>query len=490
MLEAINDFLINLIHNVRVADILDVVLVSAFLFVLTTWLQQSTSRSTSRSLFVVASVFGVVYVLARFFEMYLMEVLIEAVAVILVLATIVAFQSDIRQMAERVGTWRLTTRPFSSSSSDSTIDLLTQAVAKMAESRTGALIAVKGRESWDHLIQGGIALDGAVSEALLQSLFNPGAPGHDGAVLLDGDRIVKFAAHLPLSTHMPEVSQSGGTRHTAALGLAEQSDALVIVVSEERGTISIAHRGQLTVLSSASALKGELQSFWERHYDPRIPTRPAWWRRGVTRAAVLSVVLAVLLWFLFAYRPDTVYRMFDVPIELQNLPPTWSLVEPTPSEVRVTLTGSELAFQNLDPSTLAISLDLTGVEEGPNEFVIGDDDLELPSGLQLYQVEPSTVQIRAQPLQPVRVPVQVQTTGTVPPSLELVSLQPTPDSVGVLVPKGLSTPPTAVPTHPIDLGAVTESSSVEVELDLPPKTQLPDGQSSTVSVYVRVRPRP
>ncbi|MGM0459963.1 MAG: diadenylate cyclase [Bacteroidota bacterium] len=92
------------------------------------------------------------------------------------------------------------------------------------------------------------------------------APGHDGAVLSDGQRILKFGVHLPLSTNLHKLSRSG-TRHTAALGLSEQCDALVIVVSEERGAISIAQNGQIKELESHSDLKKHLDDFWAENYQ-------------------------------------------------------------------------------------------------------------------------------------------------------------------------------------------------------------------------------
>lgn len=117
------------------------------------------------------------------------------------------------------------------------------AASKLGEMRTGALIAVKGAEPWDHHMQGGIELGGAISLPLLFSLFDHRTPGHDGALLIEGNRVTKFAVQLPLAPIPPHVIRYGGTRHAAGLGLAEVCDAFIVVVSEERGTISLAHDG-------------------------------------------------------------------------------------------------------------------------------------------------------------------------------------------------------------------------------------------------------
>lgn len=488
MLGSIHSILADLFRTFRLADLFDIALVAGFLFLVLTWLQQIASRQTSRSLLSIAVVFATIYLLARFFEMYLAEALIEVLLIIFVITTIVVFQAELRRLIHRLGSWRIF-RPSTSTPPSATIDLLTKAVAKLADTQTGALIALRGREPWAHLIQGGIPLDGTVSEPLLRSLFNPSAPGHDGAVLLEGNRVVKFAAHLPLATHLPAASRNGGTRHAAALGLAEQCDALVIVVSEERGSVSVAHRGQLTPLESVSALKDRLTAFWQKHYDTASHDRPAWWRRRMPRTAMLSLVLATMLWLVFAYRPDTVYRAFTVPIELRNLEETeWALRDPVPpSEADVTLAGPDLAFESLDPSTLVISLNADEAREGLNEFVIRDDNLPLPANLRLYQVDPASVTLRLERVRAMNVPVEVITAGRLPDSLALAGVQPDPDTVEVLVPRDVNETPTAVPTYPIELDSITGPSVIETELDLPEAVRMAPDAASTVNVRVEVR---
>ena len=105
------------------------------------------------------------------------------------------------------------------------------------------MIVLQGNDPLERHINGGTNLDGIVSEPLLESLFDPHSIGHDGAVIIDGNRVTKFGCHLPLSMNTSKY-ENIGLRHTAALGLAERSDAICIVVSEERGTISLAYHGK------------------------------------------------------------------------------------------------------------------------------------------------------------------------------------------------------------------------------------------------------
>lgn len=489
MLDAATSFLRNLSQNVRFADLLDVALVALFLYVFLDWLRRSTSRSASRRTLIAVAFFGGVYLLARLFDLYLVESLIQVLLIVFLLAAVVAFQTDIRRLADRLAMWR----PFrnndgSASKYTRVIDVLTEASAGMAEENTGALIAILGREPWDRHIEGGILLGGTVSLPLLFSIFHPKTPGHDGAVLIEGDRISRFAAHLPLADHLPDASRHGGTRHAAALGLAEQCDALVIVVSEERGVISVAQDGRLLELASASELKPRLEAFYKAHYTAQQGDGTGW-KPATLQNASLAILLAVFSWLLFAYRPDVVYRPMVVPIELRNVPPEFGLDEDIPSEARVTLAGSEQTFRLQDPAGLVATLDLANIEEGMNEFTLTEDNLGLRAGIQLYNVEPRTIRIDAEPLRRVRAPVEVQTSGTLADSLELLGLFPRPDSVTLLVPDDQEIRALKVATQQIALGPVAGTTTLTTSLVPPEGTRLLPNQPTEIAVNVQVRRR-
>src|SRR5690606_35599191 len=335
MIETFQDFLQDFARSFGLRDLLDVALVSIILYVILGWLRRELSRNM---LVAVVVLFGV-YAITRLLQLYLFELVFRGLFFLILLAIVIVFQADIRRLVERIGLW-ITGGRMSTSRDRQVVDLLVEATENLAERRTGALIAIRGREEWERLIDGGIEHGGKISLPLLYSLFNPTSPAHDGAVLLEGSRITRFGAHLPLSKNLDEVGDHG-TRHTAALGLAEACDALVIVVSEEHGTISLAHDGRLLPIETASDLKGHLESFWEQKYEAKSDGALARWNAQKLRTALLAVVLAMLAWLLFVFEPGLVYRTLTVPVELRNLPAEWSLDEPSPSEVRITLAGPQ-----------------------------------------------------------------------------------------------------------------------------------------------------
>lgn len=126
-----------------------------------------------------------------------------------------------------------------------TVDELSKGVHELAERQIGALIVIVRQMSIDHLVQVGTEIDAKVTSELLNSIFLPYSPIHDGAVIIQREKITSAGCILPLS-HNPDIAKSFGTRHRAALGISEQTDALVLVVSEETGKISIVHDGKIT----------------------------------------------------------------------------------------------------------------------------------------------------------------------------------------------------------------------------------------------------
>lgn len=479
------NYLNELLNTLRLVDILDIAIAAAIIYIFLQWVRSSTSRSANRRVLITAVVVATTYLTASFFEMYLVKTLVQVVLLLLLLGAVVVFQTDIRRMVDQIGSMRMF-RSNQPAPVSSVIDVLTEAASQMAEMNRGALIALHGAEPWDRHIEGGIRLEGRASLPLLYSIFNPTSPGHDGAVLIEGEKIIKFGAHLPLSTRLPKVSKHGGTRHAAALGLAEQCDALVIVVSEERGVVSVARGNMLYEMETATELKEQLVDFWEEHYDPDSNSRPGWFSRHGT-TALLALAIATTLWLAFAYRPDMVLRTFTVPIEYRNLKEGLALEEDVPTEARVTVSGSEQEFRGWDPTGLTASFDLSQIEEGENELGIAEENLRLPQDLSVYTVEPRSIDLDVYRQETVDVPIKVRTTGTLADSLELLNVVPEPDSVPVLVRQDSQQRPAEVQTEPVDLGQVQGSGSVEGRLMPPENGRLTTNQTLAVTVHILVK---
>lgn len=285
-----------LTRNVRIADLLDIGIISVFVYSAIVWFKRTTSRSVVIGVLLLTGI----YLLARTFDLYLTSLLFQAFFAVLLMAMVVVFQEEIRRAFERIALWGSfrDRRRFAALPG---VDALLEGVSTLASNRTGALIVIRGREPLDRHVEGGIPLFGRVSKPLLYSIFDPHSPGHDGAVLIEGDRISKFGAHLPLSKNLAQIGTLG-TRHSAALGMSECSDAFVIAVSEERGTIHVAENGRMEALHSVAELKDRLERFYAERFRQAKPSDlPSPFRQNA-RIKIFSLILACLGWYLFVYR--------------------------------------------------------------------------------------------------------------------------------------------------------------------------------------------
>jgi diadenylate cyclase len=202
-----------------------------------------------------------------------------------------------------------------------------------------------------------VDLDGRVSAPLLISLFDPDSVGHDGAVIVDGEIVTRFSVHLPLSRDFEQLGQLG-TRHGAALGLAELTDALCLVVSEERGEISVARNHLLRRLPTREALETELERFVQAKRTPEARRRTLWsvlTTNWLEKTA--AVGLALGLWAVFVSGGQGVRRERAAPVLVDNVPPGFEITAVEPKEVELTLTGPRRMFYTLTDSELEVRVD-------------------------------------------------------------------------------------------------------------------------------------
>jgi len=177
----------------------------------------------------------------------------------IVFAVIVLFQSDIRRALAHLGRAPFFRYFAKAESEEETVEELVVAANMLSTQRIGAIIAIERQIGLRNYIEGGIPLDAVLSYDLLLSIFQPGSPLHDGAVIVQEDRVAAAACFLPLSVN-PRLSKELGSRHRAAIGLTEENDSVAVVVSEETGTISLVADGQIERGVDADDLRARLRT--------------------------------------------------------------------------------------------------------------------------------------------------------------------------------------------------------------------------------------
>jgi uncharacterized protein (TIGR00159 family) len=243
----------DLLKNFSLIDLIDI-LVVAFLIYRILLLIQGTRAL--QMLVGLATIF-VVYVMAQFFQLMTLSWILNNFLSSIILVIVVLFQAEIRRGLARVGK-----NPFSSSIEEvdeGFVPELARAANTLANRKIGAIIVVERETGLSDYIRDGVNVDARATKEIITSIFLPTSPIHDGAIIIRRGRIVAAGCFFPLATDL-EIHQDLGTRHRAALGISEESDAAVIVVSEERGEVSLVQGGKIYFNLDAESLEQRLRS--------------------------------------------------------------------------------------------------------------------------------------------------------------------------------------------------------------------------------------
>src|SRR5262245_8538469 len=327
--------------------------------------------------------------LAHRLELPITAWVMHLAAITSVVLLVLVYYSEIRFALIHLDPFRRFMRPRHLGRSSDMV-AISEAVFSLAKAHCGALIVLRENDSIDHLLVGGIPLGGQVSHEILKAIFHTFSPVHDGAVVIDDGQVSRIGVFLPL-TNSTDLPNYYGTRHRAALGLTEQSDAVVIAVSEERGEVTLAAGSNLHRIEEPIDLLERMQSF-----NP-----PATALSGKTlhsrlfgkwRLKLSALCIAALVWGLLYLRGDTV-RTFTIPIEFESVPSGLEVAESSPSAVVAQLRALTWFYSSLDVGSMVAKVDLKGMNEGRHTAAVGVSNLDLPPGILLEQISPPTINI-------------------------------------------------------------------------------------------------
>ena len=252
--------------HISVISILDIVLVAILIYQFLVLVR----GTRAAPMLVGVATLGLAFYFARLGELRTLNWLLSTLLPYVVFALIVVFQSEIRHALANLGS-RVSLMRSSSSVAD-VYDDIVLAANLFSQTQTGALIVIEREIGLRTYIESGVSLDARLSYDLLATVFRPSAPLHDGAVIVQRDRIAAAACFLPLSMN-PVLSTQLGTRHRAAIGITEETDAVAVIISEETGTISMAVAGSIERELTVERLRERLSALLRR-YAPA-PTRPS-----------------------------------------------------------------------------------------------------------------------------------------------------------------------------------------------------------------------
>ena len=267
MLETALTNIWNLLKHISITNIIDILIVSYILYKLFMLIKQTRAETLLKGLLIIIVIMKV----SQFAGLITLYMIIDSTIKVGFIALIILFQPELRRALEHLGRNGLFSKNLevTEEEMDKIISQIVAAAVNLSSSKTGALIVIEQKTGLKDYIETGVKIDAMVSSQLLENIFVVNTPLHDGAVIIRNDRIESAGCFLPL-TENNNISKQLGTRHRAAIGVSENSDALVVVVSEETGNISLAVNGKLTRNYNGERLKDILVRIMKHRNEKKI----------------------------------------------------------------------------------------------------------------------------------------------------------------------------------------------------------------------------
>lgn len=468
------DILFSFLFSIRWQDIVDITLNSYILFRLYVLFRGTRA-------FQVITGIALLWVFQRisvFIGLIITSWAIQGIIAVGALIIIIVFRNEIRTVLQAKNLKAILWE-FPHKTVLTPVQIIVETVYEMARRRCGALIVFPAKEDIEDFLQGGISWNGLISKEMLQSIFWHDNPVHDGAAIIEGDRIAKVGVILPLSKQS-DFPSSYGTRHLAAIGLSEITDALVLVVSEETGKVAVAKDSKVFEIRNEMDLTRKLENHMGiTEKDPRGNLKE---KIEIGLAAILSILFVTGIWFSFTRGMETLVSL-EIPIEYMNRNPGMEFFYASANAVNLNLIGSRPLIQSIQPEQIKVRVDLGKAKVGPNTYTINEKNVTLPPGIFLKKVEPSVVNLTLDVPTEKVLPVQVDWTGKLPDNLILYDMKIVPEKVRVTGVTQILNKISTVYTEKVPVDGLNKTGAITAKLALNPASlQVASGSTDKIQI--------
>lgn len=368
-------------------EILDIFLVSVAIYIILLFVKQT------KSYFVLSVSLALIglNLFSQNLNLTLTRSILQPLSTLTFIIIAIVFQREIRKFFRWIATGQQDLFSRTHTISRGVSAEIAESLLYMAAKRIGAIIVFPGKQEIDDYIEGGQILNGIITKEVLLSIFDTGSAGHDGAVIIENDFIKLFGAHLPLARNYN--FRKAGTRHRAAAGITEDTDAIALVVSEERGVISLAKSGTLERIKDENALReilkkltGETDTtskgFWNYFIFQNAPTK------------MLAVSISLFLWTALIMQTGIVKKEFSIPLSFQLLPDQYEIdSKAAKTQINVVLQGRSSDITTFDGKKLEAKIDARNFATGTTPLYITESMITVPSYLSVVEIDPDYVDI-------------------------------------------------------------------------------------------------
>lgn len=423
--QSLVDLIIFRLSSLTGFEVADLVLVLVAFFLLLRLMQRSRAALLLRGVLVLIAA---LFLITLLLPLPAFDWLVRGVLIAVLVATPIIFQPELRRLLERIGGNTGLGWQVRQTTVEQVVPRVVRAVESMADRQIGALIVFEGTSSLHHIVETGVPINGDVTSELLQAIFYPSNPLHDGATVLRGNQVVAAGCVLPLTQRNLHAQRRLGTRHRAAVGMSEQTDALVIVVSEETGKIAVANRGDLLRPLDAANLRRYLFDFFTPAYGVSRPGFSLWrvirrlWRRTKRRPLSLptlrqllaefgwllvSAVLALATWTIIVQEtnPAEQVRLENIPLVVADQPANTMLMNELPKTVSAIIQTTAQVRPTLGIRSFQAVASLAEVTPGTDSVPI-DVNTDAPQ-VRVVSVDPPNLDVRLAAVISRTVPVEL-----------------------------------------------------------------------------------
>lgn len=381
-------YLLDFIPTPAWRDLVDILFLTIVAYQLYVWFRESRALRVIIGLVVLGGIYSIAKLWGLFLTTWVFQILWQVLLILL----LILFQTEIRQVLEKVSPMRYLRsrrRVFQKTFAKE----LSQTLFEMAADRTGALIVLARNDNPAEFVRSGQTIMALPESALIKSIFNRYAPAHDGAIVIAQDRITQMGCILPLSEdeNLPE---KYGTRHRAALGLSEVTDAICLVVSEERSEVATVVEGKIVTWQDPKALAGNLSEIIAGP-EIRVPTLKGF-LKGIFvenwRTKLSALALVTIAWLILASQQEA-ELIITTPVQHTNVPSHLMLGQGSTPTVDLTLSGRRNTIRTLMDQDVQVSFDLSAITLGRHLIKVSTKNIVLPFGVKIDRVAPQKIMV-------------------------------------------------------------------------------------------------
>lgn len=387
--------LLNFIPAPTWRDLIDILFLTLVTYQLYEWFRETRALRVLIGLVALGGIYSVAKLWGLFLTTWVFQILWQVLLILL----LILFQSEIRQVLEKVSPMRYLRSRRQALRGTFTKDLA-RVLFDLAAEKTGALVVLTRDDNPSDLIHAGQQIMALPDPLLIKSIFNHNAPAHDGAVIVSQQRLTHMGCILPLS-RTEDLPDRYGTRHRAALGLSELTDAVCLVVSEERSEVVSVVGGKITNWQQAEPLQEKLNE-WLGGPQIQVPTFQHLlgdffiknWKRKLAAFALISIA-----WLFLAIQQE-IRITFSAPVRLENAAVEIPQGPGAIKVVNLTVSGRQRQIDLIQPEEVLVRVDMKGLAAGKHRIRLSGKNVDLPPGVKIEQFTPQTIEVNLAPPKP------------------------------------------------------------------------------------------